>query len=415
VRLASTSNLLASSRGRRFLFAALYLSEGAPVGFVWWAMPGLLRERGVDLASITTLTTFATLPWVFKFLVAPAIDSSLASRRASLKQWIIVCQLAMAVALLPLLFLDWRAAFGLVVAAVFAHALFAATQDVAIDTLAIRTVPEHELGRVNGAMQVGMLLGRAGVAAGAAIVAAVFGTPAAATLCVMALILGPALILLYGVVEPATQATPVRWRSVLSVFRGGPLLAGAAVALLAGAGFEFFGVSVGARIVDLGGSDSTRALFYGLLAPGGLAVGALVGGMLADRAGVLRATSLALGLMTLVLAVVATGDLLSWVLQGQLLAFAAAYFFIGVLTASSYALFMTLARGELAATRFSILMAMTNACEAWAGFVGGRFGAANYGVTLLALCVVACTAIIPLAYLAKSRHEEYRNGQRIPA
>jgi hypothetical protein len=58
---------------------------------------------------------------------------------------------------------------------------------------------------------------------------------------------------------------------------------------------------------------------------------------------------------------------------------------------------------------------MTNACEAWAGFVGGRFAAANYGVTLLILCGIACTAFVPLRYLARIRNKDLRNGQRVAA
>jgi MFS family permease len=395
------------------LFAVLYLSEGAPVGFVWWAMPGLLRERGLDLASITTLTSLATLPWVLKFLVAPVIDSSLA-RRGSLKTWILTCQAMMAIALLPLLFIDWRDAFALVVAAVALHAVFAATQDVAIDTLAIRTVPEPELGRVNGAMQLGMLIGRAGVAAGAAIVAAVFDTPAAAALCVIALILAPALVLLLAADEPRVEAKPVAWRSIFAALRGRTLIAGAAVALLAGAGFEFFGVSLGPRLVDLGGSETLRAWFYGLLAPGGLAAGALVGGAFADRAGVVRATVVSLALLTAALLLIAAGDWAEWTLARQLPIFGAVYLLIGLLTASSYALFMTLASGALAATRFSVLMAMTNACEAWAGFVGGRLAVHHYGLTLLLLCAVACAALVPLAYLARSTHGRF-GSERVAA
>jgi hypothetical protein len=79
----------------------------------------------------------------------------------------------------------------------------------------------------------------------------------------------------------------------------------------------------------------------------------------------------------------------------------AVYFAIGALTASCYALFMTLSRGEFSATRFSLLMAMTNACEAWAGFVGGRFAAQNFGLTLLTLTLVACVAALPLFALWK--------------
>ena len=36
----------ASSRGRLALFTLLYASEGAPIGFIWWSLPTLLRERG---------------------------------------------------------------------------------------------------------------------------------------------------------------------------------------------------------------------------------------------------------------------------------------------------------------------------------------------------------------------------------
>jgi hypothetical protein len=83
------------------------------------------------------------------------------------------------------------------------------------------------------------------------------------------------------------------------------------------------------------------------------------------------------------------------------LGFASAYFAIGALTASSYALFMVLSRGEYAATRFSLFMAATNACEAWAGFVGGMFAGFNYGLTLVSLTAVACIAVVPLYVLSR--------------
>ncbi len=36
-------NLLASRSGRRVLFASLYLSEGAPIGYIWCTLPTKLR------------------------------------------------------------------------------------------------------------------------------------------------------------------------------------------------------------------------------------------------------------------------------------------------------------------------------------------------------------------------------------
>jgi MFS transporter (putative signal transducer) len=176
-----STNLLATPRGRRGLFALLYLTEGAPVGFVWWALPTLLSARGYALDTITTLTTLATLPWVLKFLAAPAIDASLA-RGVRTRSWILVCQLLMALSLLPLAFIDWRTSLGLLTLVIVVHATFAAVQDVGIDTLAIRTVPVDELGRINGWMQAGMLAGRAGTAAGTTALVAWLDTPAAHSL-----------------------------------------------------------------------------------------------------------------------------------------------------------------------------------------------------------------------------------------
>lgn len=396
----SRRNLLASPAGRRWLFAALYVSEGAPIGFVWWAMPSLLREQGLDLASITMLTSVATLPWILKFLMAPVIDASL-RRGALLTQWALACQLAMVLSLLPLTVLDWSGDFSLVVAVVLIHAAFAATQDVAIDTLAIETVPAEELGRVNGSMQAGMLAGRASVAAGSGVLAAAFDTPGASVVCVMALIIAPALLLITAVKEPRVQRTSIDVKAVLRHVRTPAALAGAAVALLIGAGFEFFGVSVGPRFVDQGQSDTARAIFYGFVAPAGLAVGALGGGILTDRLGGVRATTASLVALSLALLLVAVDDLVPSFHEAALPLFGVVYLLIGALTASSYALFMTLSRGEFAATRFSVFMAMTNACEAWSGFVGGRLAVHGYGLALISLTAISWAATLPLFLLGK--------------
>lgn len=365
-------------------------------------MPTLLARQGVDLAATTTLTTLATVPWILKFLIAPVIDASQHSR-VPLKRWILVCQLAMAVALLPLAVIDWGAQFALVVAIVFVHAVFAAVQDVGIDTLAINTVPAEELGRVNGWMQAGMLGGRAGVAAGSTWVASTFDDAGLAVLSLAVLIALPAFVLLVATEEPRIPRPAVRLRAVVKLVATRAGFAGLAIALLVGAGFEFFGVSAGPRLVVLGSSDTTLTMFYGLLAPGGLALGALAGGWLADSMGSLRATAMSLAVLSAVLAWIALGDLLPDLSRSHLVWFVGAYLAIGALTASSYALLMKLSRGEFAATRFSLFMAMTNACEAWSGYVGGRFAEYSYGLTLLALTAAACLATVPLFVLWRSR------------
>jgi hypothetical protein len=56
-------------------------------------------------------------------------------------------------------------------------------------------------------------------------------------------------------------------------------------------------------------------------------------------------------------------------------------------------------------------MAMTNACEAWSGFVGGRFAELSYGLTLMSLTAAACVAALPLYMLWRARASEGNNGQ----
>jgi hypothetical protein len=106
-----------------------------------------------------------------------------------------------------------------------------------------------------------------------------------------------------------------------------------------------------------------------------------------------------LAVLTVLLVAIAAGDFAALFARREIVWFVAAYAGIGLLTASSYALFMTLSRGAFAATRFSLFMAMTNACEAWAGFVGGRFAELSYGLTLLSLAGAGCVAAVPLAVL----------------
>lgn len=94
-------NLLGSLRGRTTFFALLYASEGAPIGFIWWALPTLLRREGVPIEQISGLTALLLLPWAGKFLWAPLIDLGRSSRWG-LRAWIMTAQVGMGLALLPL-------------------------------------------------------------------------------------------------------------------------------------------------------------------------------------------------------------------------------------------------------------------------------------------------------------------------
>ena len=113
-------------RASRWQFAVLYFSEGAPIGFLWWAMPTLLRAEGVALERITALTAALVLPWTLKFLWAPLVDA-VRGPRWGFRHWAGAAQLGMGLALLPLLFIDPVASFGWWFALLLTHAVCAAT------------------------------------------------------------------------------------------------------------------------------------------------------------------------------------------------------------------------------------------------------------------------------------------------
>jgi len=152
-------NLVGTRNGRRVLFTLLYLVEGAPIGYVWWALPTRLRAADVPIEDITFLAAVLTLPWTFKFLWAPLVDS-LRSRRGGLRLWIAGAQLAMGLTLLPVVSLDPARDYSLLMLALIAHAFCAATQDVSIDALAVASIPPEDRGQMSGWMQFGMLMGR---------------------------------------------------------------------------------------------------------------------------------------------------------------------------------------------------------------------------------------------------------------
>lgn len=407
-RRRPAGGLLASRRGRRLLFAVLYFSEGAPIGFVWWTLPVILRRRGVEPDAIGALTGALVLPWALKFLWAPLVDVLRGPRFGS-RGWIVASQLVMAASLVPLAWLDLGDRLGLLTALLLVHACAAATQDVAIDALAIRSAPEGERGGLNGWMQVGMLVGR-GVFGGAVLeLRARLGDAAVIGLLVAAIALVLPVHLAYrppAPEAPSDGARSGRWTSFARTLGSALARRRTWVALgfaaTAGAAFEIAGAMAGPYLVDRGLDDAAIARFFAFPAVAGLGAGALLGGLAADRFGHRRTVAIAgvaLAAATVVLARAPVGSAGSaWTVLGAL------YLCAGVFTASTYAMFMDATDPRLGSTQFSAYMGATNLCEAWSAAVAGRVVAgAGYATAFLLGAVVTSLALPCVAWLRPDR------------
>lgn len=152
------------------LLASLYCAQGLPSGLIAHALPVLLRQHGVDLALIGLLKLLA-LPWLLKVLWAPWVDRLSSRRLGHHRGWILPLQSGVLLVLLALAMLSPDALFGahlpLLLGLLVLVNLAAATQDVATDGLTVRLLPERWRGLGNslqvGGYKVGMIVSGSGL------------------------------------------------------------------------------------------------------------------------------------------------------------------------------------------------------------------------------------------------------------
>lgn len=148
------------------LLTVLYFVQGLPFGFFLFTFPLHLRAEGHSLGNITALS-IVNFPWLIKFLWAPLADRYFWVGFGRRRSWIVpaqaglVASLALAGILTPRLDL-----LGLMVMLSLVN-LFAATQDIGVDGLAVDILDDHERGVGNSvqaaAYKIGMLGGGFGL------------------------------------------------------------------------------------------------------------------------------------------------------------------------------------------------------------------------------------------------------------
>lgn len=397
-------DILQNKKGRAFFVFTLYLSEGAPIGFIWWALPTILRDMKVNVESITSITALLVLPWVFKFLWAPLVDT-LRNKKFGFKSWIFFSQLIMAGALVPLVFVSPVMDLPIWIACLVVHSLAAATQDVSIDAMVINSVAKQERGILNGYMQAGMLTGRSLFGGGALIMLNTLGLDF-----VMLLMIGSICItmsILLFVKEPAyISNNDNRIKSVcnnlsLSFTKHNTWLV-ILFALTSAAAFEVAGGLAGPFLKDMNISKEKIGFFFFIPVVVCMLLGGLMGGWLSDlmsRKKAVRIFLLGFVFFVSLLGIIPYVDFINGPLPFYI-AFGGMYLFVGMFTTSSYALFMDHTNPKIGATQFSTYMAATNGCEAWAIWAAGKItGVWNYSSAFLIMCLVSLTGLFILKYL----------------
>lgn len=139
--------------------SAVYLSQGLSGGTLF-ALTTYLVSIGASVTDISLLLSITMIPWTLKVFLGPIIDSFTFSRFGRRRFWVLISQIAMIIAVLPMVFIEVTEVNLILISLLTAHNAFVAVSDIAIDALAADSLKEDQLGNANGFMWGSKTLGR---------------------------------------------------------------------------------------------------------------------------------------------------------------------------------------------------------------------------------------------------------------
>ncbi len=145
---------------RYFNFSALYFTEGLPQGMLYIGLPAWMAMQGKTPTQIGAFAVATSLPWTFKFVVAPLMDRYTYLPMGRKRPWVLFGHAGLIISIfLFALVPDPLNNLSLFMAAAFCVSSFGAIQDAAGDAMAVDVIPPHQQARANGYMQGSRMVG----------------------------------------------------------------------------------------------------------------------------------------------------------------------------------------------------------------------------------------------------------------
>ncbi|WP_427969550.1 MFS transporter [Altererythrobacter sp.] len=373
--------VLAQSRSLRlFTLFILYVGQGLPIGLFWFAIPAWMAANGAPAQDVGSVLALTALPWTLKFINGFFMDRYTFLPMGRRRVWLLGAQGAMIAFLLAAMVINPGVSDVAVLGGIgFAVNMATTFQDVAVDGLAVDIMPEDERARGSGMMFGGQSIGIASATALTGSVIGTYGAPAAFGI-VAALV---ALLCLYIVLFKervgerrlpwskgaahernldlqANSWWPILKSTFSSLAKAQSILW---VPVLFGRGMLYGGMSGATPLIGSNYLGWNEAEISSLTAPAGIVAGILcltLGGWLGDRYGAKRT---GIGWLLFQLAMVATMYALVPYWDDTRLFIAFVYCWISLdmlLTVSIQPISMRLCDTRVAATQFTIYMALSN-------------------------------------------------------
>jgi PAT family beta-lactamase induction signal transducer AmpG len=410
---------------RYFAFVALYVAQGVPEGMTYFGIPAWMAMHGKSPAEVGSFVGVVGIPWSFKLLVAPLMDRFTFLPMGRRRPWVLFGQLGLIASFISLALVPdpLNNMTGLMTAAFFVS-VFGATQDVATDGMAVDVVPVNQQARANGLMWGSKTIGTSvSLVAGTWLIGR-FGFQVA----ILSLAVSVCLIMFVPLLLrerrgerllPWTSGEASPQAARLQLDSWGPIFRSLVKVFFLPASF-FMGVAVFAIHIGFGLMDTllpvftiqsagwTDAGYASVFSAANVAAGLLgmvAGGVLADVFGKRRVMTAYL-LCIVVLVTTMTLGKEWWNTPFVITAFIGLYYTLYVfLTVAIFATGMELCWSRVAATQFTLYMAIANMGRATgAGLLGPLQSALPWEYVILTVAGFALAMLILVQLIRMKPH-----------
>ena len=379
----------------------LYSAQGVPFGFATDYMPVALRQAGYSRTMIAALFLLQ-MPWQLKIFWSRVADAP-ATRARSIEA-LLLLQTLLFTSIALFAVAPFRQAPWLWFTLTFFAALFASTQDIFVDALAVRSLPREDLGYGNIAQVAGYRLGMLAGGAGLLLLIRPLGFRVAVLLCgSLVLLATPAARLLREQrrTDPDEPTPPSRLelKGLLSHIFLGEALPVVVLALTYKLGMHMAVVLIKPMLVDAKWTNDQIGLAAVTLGTTAGLTGAAVGGVMHRVMNERTALALAGVVQGIVCLPLVLAFRLGVPLLWTTVSIATESFVSGVGTTVLFAALMRATRKADAGFHYTLLMSANAVAIGVGGLLGGVI--ADKAGTTVSLVLAATVSLVPLALLPR--------------
>jgi len=412
-------------------FSALYTAQGIPEGITFFAIPAWLAMNGKTPMEIGSFVAVIGIPWSLKILIAPLMDRYTILSMGRKRPWVIFGQLGLILSFLSIAFVTdpLNNLTGLMICG-FMISFFGAFQDVATDGMAIDVVPQQEQARANGIMWGSKTIGNAlSLIVGTSLINIIgFSTAVASLSVAVALIM---LVPIFFRERPGEKLMPwtkgeiseasktSQLESWSEIFRNLLKVVMLPSTIIMGIASVLFGTMAGLMdtllpvftIQELDWTNTSYSQVYSTSRIIGGFLGLFVGGALVDFFGKRRMSSVYFIFLILTFTSFAflptlwNKDLMVYIF---ILSYYAGYTFLSI---AIFAICMQLCWSTVAATQFTLFMALSNMGRAWgSGLLGPLKENMTWDQIFLWIAILPLFALIFIQFINFIKHKKHIDG-----